>query len=123
MNESPHTQRRRLTFIVNPTAGHPWSLKRRRVHRILHQLPDRQAEVLWTQHPTQASAWAQARASDTGRVVVHVEPAWDDFPSADVSQDLGRFNAFLERHIRQAPSQYWWLHRRFKSHPDGSRRY
>ncbi|MDR9452721.1 MAG: lysophospholipid acyltransferase family protein [Wenzhouxiangella sp.] len=60
---------------------------------------------------------------DTGRVVVHVEPAWDDFPSADVSQDLGRFNAFLERHIRQAPSQYWWLHRRFKSHPDGSRRY
>jgi YegS/Rv2252/BmrU family lipid kinase len=72
MNESPHTQRRRLTFIVNPTAGHPCSLKRRRVHRVLNQLPATQAEVLWTQHPTQASAWAQARANDTGRVVVAV---------------------------------------------------
>ena len=59
----------------------------------------------------------------TGRVVVHLEPAWDDFPSADVSSDLRRYNAFLERHIHQAPAQYWWLHRRFKSHPDGSRRY
>lgn len=59
----------------------------------------------------------------TGHVVVHIEPQWMDFPSEDVRADLVRFNAFLERHIRQAPAQYWWLHRRFKTSPDGSRRY
>ncbi len=60
---------------------------------------------------------------NTGRVKVQVEPAWDDFPSSDRTADLRRYNAFLERHIRQAPSQYWWLHRRFKTDPEGGRRY
>ena len=59
----------------------------------------------------------------TGQVVVHIEPAWDDFPSDNPEHDLARFNAFLQRHIEKAPAQYWWLHRRFKTAPDGTARY
>lgn len=55
----------------------------------------------------------------TGRITVHLEPALDDFPSADLGTDLARYNAFLERWIRAHPAQYWWLHRRFKTHPEG----
>lgn len=55
----------------------------------------------------------------TGRVTVYLEPAFEDFPGADPVADLTRFNAFLERRIRTAPAQYWWLHRRFKSTPEG----
>jgi len=57
--------------------------------------------------------------SDSGRVRVHLEAAFDDFPSADPVSDLTRFNAFLESWIRRYPAQYWWLHRRFKTAPDG----
>ena len=59
----------------------------------------------------------------TGQVVVHIEPAWANFPSGDGVVDVARFNAFLEKYIRQAPSQYWWLHQRFKTAPDGTHRY
>jgi Kdo2-lipid IVA lauroyltransferase/acyltransferase len=55
----------------------------------------------------------------SGRVTVHIEPAFEDFPGTDARADLARFNAFLERHVRQAPTQYWWLHRRFKTAPPG----
>jgi Kdo2-lipid IVA lauroyltransferase/acyltransferase len=55
----------------------------------------------------------------SGRVTVHLEPALAAFPGPDPERDLARFNAFLERRIRQAPSQYWWLHRRFKTSPPG----
>jgi KDO2-lipid IV(A) lauroyltransferase len=54
-----------------------------------------------------------------GRVIVHFEPAWENFPSGDDEADLTRFNAFLERYIRLNPPQYWWLHRRFKTAPPG----
>lgn len=54
-----------------------------------------------------------------GRVRVFFEPAWDDYPSGQVEADLARFNAFLERHVRVNPAQYWWLHRRFKTAPEG----
>ena len=55
----------------------------------------------------------------SGRVHVHLEPAFDDFPGPDAIADLIRFNAFLERWIRRYPAQYWWLHRRFKTAPPG----
>ncbi|MEE4297608.1 MAG: lipid A biosynthesis acyltransferase [Wenzhouxiangella sp.] len=54
-----------------------------------------------------------------GRVVVHFESAWEDFPSGNTERDLARFNAFLERYVRLNPPQYWWLHRRFKTAPPG----
>ncbi|HLF31978.1 MAG TPA: LpxL/LpxP family Kdo(2)-lipid IV(A) lauroyl/palmitoleoyl acyltransferase [Xanthomonadales bacterium] len=46
-------------------------------------------------------------------------PALDGFPGPDASADLARVNAIMEAQIRSAPGQYWWIHRRFKTRPDG----
>lgn len=46
-------------------------------------------------------------------------PALDGFPGPDASVDLARVNAIMEAQIRSAPGQYWWIHRRFKTRPDG----
>jgi KDO2-lipid IV(A) lauroyltransferase len=59
------------------------------------------------------------RDPETGRVKVIIEPAFENFPSGDDAHDLARFNAFLERQIRLDPAQYFWVHRRFKSTPEG----
>lgn len=60
---------------------------------------------------------AVLKSPDDGRVTVDLESAWTfgDHPEAD----LARYNAFLERHVRRAPAQYWWVHRRFKTAPAG----
>lgn len=57
--------------------------------------------------------------SASGRVDMILEAPLDPFPSEDCIADLGRFNAILERHVRAAPATYWWLHRRFKTRPEG----
>ena len=41
-------------------------------------------------------------------------------PSGDDIEDARLANAFLEQQIRQHPSQYLWLHKRFKTRPDKS---
>ena len=42
-----------------------------------------------------------------------------DFPSADARDDSTRVNAAIEAMVREAPSQYLWIHRRFKRRPPG----
>lgn len=49
-------------------------------------------------------------------------PPWEDFPSADVVADTQRMNTFLEARIREQPDQYFWLHKRFKTRPEGQPR-
>jgi len=53
------------------------------------------------------------------RYVVTFLPALENFPSGDLVADLTRINAMLERQVREAPGQYWWIHRRFKTRPEG----
>jgi KDO2-lipid IV(A) lauroyltransferase len=52
--------------------------------------------------------------------VLHLEPPWQDFPSADVEADTARMNREIERWVERLPDQYLWTHRRFKSRPPGS---
>jgi len=46
-------------------------------------------------------------------------PAWDDWPSADPEADARRMNAWIESEIRRCPAQYLWVHKRFKTRPEG----
>lgn len=48
-------------------------------------------------------------------------PAWEDFPTQDVEADTRRMNAFIEERVREMPEQYFWLHRRFKTQPEGAK--
>jgi KDO2-lipid IV(A) lauroyltransferase len=50
---------------------------------------------------------------------VRFYPPWDNFPSDDIEADVARMNAFIEDRIREMPPQYLWLHRRFKTRPEG----
>jgi len=51
--------------------------------------------------------------------IVHIQPPLSAFPGKDAGDDLARVNALMEAHIRTAPEQYWWIHRRFKTRPPG----
>lgn len=50
---------------------------------------------------------------------VNFEAPLADFPSGDAMQDTTRMNAAIERAVRAAPAQYFWLHKRFKTRPAG----
>ncbi len=52
---------------------------------------------------------------------VTVHPAWTDFPSADPVADATRMNDELVKLIDRHPTQYWWLHKRFKTRPEGQK--
>lgn len=46
-----------------------------------------------------------------------------DFPSQDVHTDTQRINTEIEQMVKQAPAQYLWLHKRFKTRPEGAPRF
>jgi len=50
---------------------------------------------------------------------IEVLPAWADFPTADAVQDTVRMNEALAQWVLQMPSQYYWVHKRFKTRPAG----
>lgn len=54
------------------------------------------------------------RKEDFSGYVVEVHDPLD-LPSGDEVEDARLCNAILEQHIRQHPSQYLWLHKRFKT--------
>ncbi|MEC9305836.1 MAG: lipid A biosynthesis acyltransferase, partial [Pseudomonadota bacterium] len=59
------------------------------------------------------------RNPDNRTYTIECLPAFEDFPCGDELADAARVNAFLERAIRKHPEQYLWLHRRFKTRPEG----
>jgi len=44
----------------------------------------------------------------------------DGFPGTDVETDTARVNACIEQMVREAPEQYLWVHKRFKTRPPGT---
>lgn len=74
-----------------------------------------------------ASAWDAAVVPvisrldpDTGHYRVDIYPPLDDFPGqATHEQAAARLNALIEKHVRDDPAQYYWVHRRFKTRPQG----
>jgi Kdo2-lipid IVA lauroyltransferase/acyltransferase len=50
-----------------------------------------------------------------------LEP-WTHWPTDDPAADAATMNAWIESEIRRLPAQYLWVHRRFKTRPDGEPR-
>lgn len=46
-------------------------------------------------------------------------PALDNFPGGDPEIDAARLNRLFEAVISEIPEQYLWVHRRFKTRPEG----
>jgi Kdo2-lipid IVA lauroyltransferase/acyltransferase len=51
---------------------------------------------------------------------VRVLPEWKDFPSDDVTADTALMNQRLQGYIDTMPDQYYWVHKRFKTRPEGT---
>ena len=50
-------------------------------------------------------------------------PAWENYPSGDDIADTRRMNEFIEDRVREMPEQYFWVHKRFKTRPEGEERF
>ncbi|MGH8676471.1 MAG: lipid A biosynthesis acyltransferase, partial [Burkholderiales bacterium] len=55
--------------------------------------------------------------------VLTIEPPWDNFPTADPAADTRRMNEYIERKVLEMPEQYLWMHKRFKTRPQGEARF
>jgi len=55
--------------------------------------------------------------------VVTIEPPWDNFPTSDAAADTLRMNQYIERRVLEMPEQYLWMHKRFKTRPEGEARF
>lgn len=51
--------------------------------------------------------------------VVRFCEAPEGFDNPDLPQAAAAFNRWLEARIREQPAQYYWVHRRFKTRPEG----
>jgi len=59
------------------------------------------------------------RKSDGTGYILHIEPAFKNFPSGDDMEDATIINQSIERNVTQFPEQYMWIHKRFKTRPEG----
>lgn len=55
-----------------------------------------------------------------GYHVQFYEP-WTDYPGDDLVAATRRMNAFIEQRVLEAPEQYLWSHKRFKTRPESER--
>ncbi len=55
------------------------------------------------------------------RYIMQYYPAWDGYPDSvgDEAQAVRFMNAFIEARINEDPAQYLWMHKRFKTRPEG----
>ncbi|WP_342120080.1 LpxL/LpxP family acyltransferase [Pseudoduganella sp. OTU4001] len=46
-------------------------------------------------------------------------PVWENYPGTDMVAATRRMNEFIEERVKEAPSEYFWTHKRFKTRPEG----
>jgi KDO2-lipid IV(A) lauroyltransferase len=59
------------------------------------------------------------RLPDGGGYVLRLAAPMTDMPSTDAALDTARVNIEIESMAREAPEQYLWVHKRFKTRPPG----
>jgi KDO2-lipid IV(A) lauroyltransferase len=59
------------------------------------------------------------RRLEGGGYAIRLEQPLPGFPGDDALADTTRVNACIERMVREAPTQYLWMHKRFKTRPPG----
>lgn len=62
----------------------------------------------------------QRRMEDDSGYRLRLYPALEDFPGTSPEADALRINRIIEEQIRDMPEQYLWVHRRFKTRPEGA---
>ena len=60
---------------------------------------------------------------DSKGYVLTFYPVWENFPSGDDIADARRMNEFIEQRVLEMPGQYFWLHKRFKTRPEGEAKF
>ncbi|MFN9473983.1 lysophospholipid acyltransferase family protein [Acidovorax sp.] len=58
------------------------------------------------------------RITPTG-YVAEISPAWPNYPTEDAEADTALMNRNLQSYIDVSPGQYYWVHKRFKTRPEG----
>ena len=66
--------------------------------------------------------FTQTRLPDAQGYRLTIHPPLEGFPSRDETADALRINQWVEQAIVQQPEQYMWVHRRFKTRPEGEAR-
>jgi KDO2-lipid IV(A) lauroyltransferase len=46
-------------------------------------------------------------------------PAWENYPGTDMISATRYMNEFIEARAIEAPAEYFWTHKRFKTRPKG----
>ena len=64
-------------------------------------------------------AVSHCHKADFSGYEIELHPVFEHFPSGDYTADLSRINRFIEACVRRHPQEYLWVHRRFKTRPDG----
>ena len=59
--------------------------------------------------------------SDSGKIIyeLFIQPVVENFPTDDINQDAARINLINESLVRENPQQYLWVHKRYKTRPEG----
>ncbi|MBY3786849.1 LpxL/LpxP family Kdo(2)-lipid IV(A) lauroyl/palmitoleoyl acyltransferase [Photobacterium carnosum] len=63
--------------------------------------------------------FTMVRDDDSGHYTLTICPPVEGFPHKDSDAAAAFINKIVEQSIMAAPSQYMWLHRRFKNRPEG----
>lgn len=50
---------------------------------------------------------------------VHIGKPWANYPTGDHAADAATMNHYLEAMVSAVPHQYYWVHKRFKTRPEG----
>ena len=50
---------------------------------------------------------------------VEIGPVWPSYPSGNITADTWTMNQAIEAQVKTSVEQYYWVHKRFKTRPQG----